>query len=152
MVTRVGNETNFLDGIKHLVQLDYDAIEAYDAAIERLRDENYREKIKSFRGDHERHVKTFTEYLKDMDYEYPQGPSLKSILTQGKVMIANLSGDKAILLAMRSNEFDTNIAYERLCQHHGATEDIHKKLQDGYEDEQRHLDWIEKTIQTQVLK
>ena len=146
MVTYVGKESNFLEALNHLIQLDYDAVEAYDAAIERLKSTHWREVLKSFREDHLRHIKVFTDYLRDVDYEYPQGPSLKSILTQGKVMIANISGDKAILMAMRSNEVDTNTAYKRMLEHPGLTDDLFKKVQDAYDDEKRHLAWIEKTI------
>ena len=146
MVTYVGKESNFLQALSHIIQLDYDAIEAYDAAIERLRDTHYRETLKSFREDHRNHIQTFTNYLRDVDYAYPRGPGIKSIFTQGKVMIANISGDKAILLAMRSNEMDTNTAYKRMLEHPGLTDDLFKKIQDAYEDEKRHLAWIEKTI------
>lgn len=146
MVTYVGTEINFLQALNHLIQLDYDAVEAYDAAIERLKSTHWREVLKSFREDHKRHITIFTGYLRDLEYAHPQGPSLKSILTQGKVMIANLSGDKAILLAMRSNELDTNTAYKRMLEHPGLTDDLFKKVNDAYDDEKRHLSWIEKTI------
>lgn len=146
MVTYIGKEINFLQALNHLVQLDYDAVEAYDAAIERLKNSHWREVLKSFREDHKRHITIFTEYLRDLECAYPQGPSLKSILTQGKVMIANLSGDKAILLAMRSNELDTNTAYKRMLEHPGLTDDLFKKVNDAYDDEKRHLSWLEKTI------
>ena len=43
----------------------------------------------------------------------PKEGDMKALLTKGKVVIAGLMGDEAILQAMRTNEADTNTAYER---------------------------------------
>ena len=48
---------------------------------------------------------------------FPLLGSAKSYLTQGKVILANLIGDLTILRAMRSNEIDTNTAYEFAKKH-----------------------------------
>lgn len=42
MATLVGTQKNFADALKALIELDYDAIEAYKAAIDRLENENYK--------------------------------------------------------------------------------------------------------------
>ena len=44
---------------------------------------------------------------------------MKALLTKGKVVIAGLMGDEAILQAMRTNEADTNTAYERAVNFKG---------------------------------
>jgi rubrerythrin len=62
------------------------------------------------------------------------------MLTQGKVMMANMGGDDAILRAMRSNEDDTNEAYEAALEH--APADARDIVRRGREDEKRHWDWI----------
>jgi hypothetical protein len=40
----------------------------------------------------------------------PKEGDMKALLTKGKVVIAGLMGDAAILQAMRTNEADTNTA------------------------------------------
>jgi hypothetical protein len=40
MVTRVGMQTEFIEAVKELIELDYDAIGAYEAAIIRLERQN----------------------------------------------------------------------------------------------------------------
>ena len=42
MATLVGTQTKFVDALKELAELDHDAIEAYEAAINRLENEFYK--------------------------------------------------------------------------------------------------------------
>ena len=67
---------------------------------------------------------------------------MKQILTQGKVVFANLLGDKAILKAMKTNEDDTNVAYERLNSHPGKLTEAIMALEQGLRDERRHRAWL----------
>src|SRR4051812_152058 len=54
--TRIGEESNVVDMLKNLIELDYDAVEAYETAIEKLADGTSKEALSGFKGDHERHV------------------------------------------------------------------------------------------------
>lgn len=146
MTTLVGIQNNFVDAIKELVELDYDAIEAYEAAINRITDENYKTQLQRFKEDHERHVKELNELLLKHKEEKVTGPSSKQWLTKGKVVLATQIGDKAILQAMLSNEKDTNTAYERLNNHTDKWDDAEKILEQGFKDEQKHKKWIENQL------
>lgn len=42
MVTTVGTESDLVDMLNNLIQLDYDAIDAYDTAIDRLDSAEYK--------------------------------------------------------------------------------------------------------------
>lgn len=55
-------------------------------------------------------------------------------------------GDNAILLAMRSNEGDTNDAYERTCRRNDVWPDAEAILNRGWMDEKRHKTWIEEVL------
>lgn len=68
------------------------------------------------------------------------------MLTRGKVMMADLMGDTAILQAMRSNEEDTNTAYERAVKADEGTPAAATALRAGLEDERRHRAWIEQAL------
>ncbi len=74
------------------------------------------------------------------------GPDAKKWLTQGKVVISSLMGDKAILKAMLTNEEDTNIAYKRMEIHKGIWNEAKDILSAGYDDEKRHKSWLEERI------
>lgn len=147
MTTMVGLQTNFMSALKQLIELDYDAIEAYDAAINRLESENYKSVLKGFKADHQRHINEISKFLEDRQEVPPSGPTLKRVLTQGKVVLANLIGDKTILRAMRSNEIDTNTAYGRITNYEDTPSEIQEILKRGLLDEKRHLAWIEQTLE-----
>jgi rubrerythrin len=146
MVTTVGLENDFTTAIKDLIELDYDAIAAYDAALSRLDNEDYKSFLTSFKEDHERHITELSSFLTHKGEEVPTGPSAKSYLTQGKVILANLIGDETILRAMRSNEIDTNTAYGRINNYKEIPPEIREPLKRGLHDERRHLEWLEAAL------
>ena len=96
MTTLVGMQTNFTKALQDLVELDFDAIEAHDAALSRLENQTYKTKLEEFRQDHIRHTQDIQQLLKTHNAECPTGPDSKQWLTKGKVVLANLMGDKAI--------------------------------------------------------
>ena len=57
-------------------------------------------------------------------------------------MIAGLMGDGAILGAMRTNEADTNTAYERAAARQDLPDGAAAVLARNLADEQRHCAWI----------
>lgn len=153
MVTKVGLQDDLFAAVVDLIELDYDAVEAYEAAIDRVDNETYRSKLESFKGDHERHIQELTAFLAKHNRQAPKGPSAKQWLTKGKVVLANLVGDETILRAMRSNEIDTNSAYEHMCARDDILDDLQDILRRGFEDEKRHKAWLENTIhQSQTRK
>lgn len=133
--------------LKELVSLDYDAIEAYDAAIERLETRAFAEKLREFRQDHVRHTENLGSILRNLNEDVPDGPDLKRLLTEGKVIIAGLGGDKAVLRAMQANEKVTNKAYEKALEANGNDAATQQTLANNLEDERRHKAWIDETIE-----
>lgn len=133
--------------LKELVRLDFDAIEAYDAAIERLDNPGDAEKLSEFRQDHVRHTENLGSILRNLNEEVPDGPDLKRVLTEGKVVIAGLGGDKAVLRAMQANEKVTNTAYEKALQANGTDAATRETLQHNLDDERRHKAWIDARIE-----
>ncbi|MES2608513.1 MAG: ferritin-like domain-containing protein [Pseudomonadota bacterium] len=150
MVTLVGMQDDFGSALKDLIELEYDAVEAYEAAINRLDNEEYRMSITSFMQDHLRHIKEVSELLKKHNETPPSGPSLaKQWLTKGKVIFGNLVGDKTILMALRSNEIDTNTAYERLKIHEHIWSDARDIINRGLMDERKHKKWLESVLDSE---
>lgn len=149
MATLVGLQNKFEDTLKELIELDYDAVEAYDAAIKRLECEEYKKNLRSFREDHQRHISELSALLQKKQITPPTEPSAKQWLAKGKVVLANLIGDNTILLAMKTNEDDTNKAYENILNHNGRWEESVEILDKGLADEQRHRSWIEQQLEKQ---
>lgn len=146
MITTVGMQKDFLSALEQLVRLDYDAIDAYEAAINRLENEYYQDKLEEFKVDHQRHIDEVSEFLRKNNKTPPVGSDIKSLLTQGKVVLAKLLGDETILRAMKSNEIDTNTAYERINSYKAIPQDIKEVLEKGLQDEKKHLAWLEEQL------
>lgn len=146
MATFTGTQSSLTDMLKSLIELDHDAIEAYSTAAARVEDAEIKRVLEDFRGDHVRHVHELGRELKELGHEPPSGPDLKSVLTQGKVVLGTIIGDKGILKAMRSNEKDTNRAYERATERDDLSTDLARVLSENLSDERKHLNWIENRL------
>lgn len=72
---------------------------------------------------------------------------MKRMLTEGKVVIAGLGGDKAVLRAMQANEKVTNKAYEKALEANEIDAATQETLQNNLADERRHKAWIDETIE-----
>lgn len=149
MATMVGTQKSFTEAIKELVELDYDALGAYESAINNLENPEYKKKFEEFKLDHQRHITELSAFLSRYNETAPSGPdNIKKILVKGKVELASLFGDQNILSAMLSNEEDTNTAYERINARVGESGDsgIVKVISAGLADERKHKNWIQANI------
>lgn len=139
MTTFVGMQGSYAEALKELLELDFDAAEAYKTAIAKIDDENYKSKLEEFLKDHERHINELTKILNNHNEEAPTGPSIKQYLTKGKVFVADIiKGDLAILAAMLDNEKDTRDAYKTVAARDDHWEDAKDFIKSGVEDEERH--------------
>ena len=145
MVTMVGNEGNFENLIKDLVLLEHDAIAAYDSCIERLENPAFSSQISSFRNDHLEHLSVLKRIAGEIGLDAPSEGDMKQYLTTGKIALADLMGDSAILKAMKTNEDDTVTAYERASRHEDAIPQSKAFFAKAHEDELRHRAWMEST-------
>lgn len=146
MATTIGTESELIHLLKNLVRLDYDAVDAYQAAIDRLDDSLNREQFSKFMADHQRHIENVGMHLKNLGELPPEKGDIKSYLTQGKVMIGGLMGDNAIIKAMKTNEEDTNKAYSMALERTDISPEIRSTLEQNLADERTHKMWIEEHI------
>lgn len=141
-----GPQPDLGDHLHRLVELDFDAIEAYQAALVRFDDTRYRSRMSSFEQDHARHVHELSVLLRAMDREPPAGPNMKKYLSTGKVVIAGLINDRAILMAMITNEDDMTVAYERAVARTDLSVEIRELLERHLSDERRHREWFREQL------
>jgi uncharacterized protein (TIGR02284 family) len=140
-------EGNIVHLLNNLIGLDYDAIEAYEAAIARLKDADDREQLRTFLADHVRHTNDLSTAVRRLGGDPASKGDFKRLLTKGKVVLAGLVDDRAILFAMKTNEADTNTAYERSIKHEGLTPEVMAILEKNLGDERRHKAWIEARLE-----
>jgi len=144
MVTMVGTQSNFFNAIKELVELEFDMFETYEYALSKIQDENYAKHLIEFKADHARHIKELSALLAEQNVKAPTGPDhTKQWIAKGKVALANLVSQEAILSAMNSNEADSNIAYSRLLSREDMPLQWRQIFQRAFEDEKRHKAWFE---------
>ena len=147
MVTFTGTQNELTEAIIDLILLEYDAVEAYKAAVERLDNKVYKSKLQEFQSDHERHIDELSKFLTQKKIIPPKDPDAKQFLAKGKTILAGLIGDRLILHAMNSNEDDTNTAYKRMNDRKDLDETIKNILSRAYDDEIKHKTWIEGTLE-----
>lgn len=145
MATTVGTEDTINDLVTNLILLERDAIAAYESTISRLSDPALSQQVEAFRQDHLQHLDVLNEIAAETGAEAPVEGDMKQMLTTGKVALADLMGDGAILEAMRTNEDDTVSAYERASNHPSALPKTLAFFQKALADECRHRDWMEQT-------
>lgn len=136
--------------LNHLLELDYDAVEAYEAAIAGLTDPKNQKALAVYCGDHRRHTQVLSELVIALGGKPARGPDWRRVLTVGKVQLAKLvGGDRAILIAMRINEEVTNRRYELAIAMGGMDATTLKAVRANLADERRHRLWISRRLKGQ---
>lgn len=135
-----------VDKLNSLIELDYDAIAAYHEAVERLDNFSYCETLALFEQDHRRHIEILSALVEKLHGEPPKSGDMKKLLTRGKVMLAGLAGDRAILKAMRGNEEQTNKAYAQALAEFEDSTEIQNSLRLNFEDEKKHKAWLDNAL------
>lgn len=132
-----------IEKLRALMQLDYDAIMAYQAAIERIDVESIQEQLTRFMGDHGRHVHDLKDAIESLGGDAPKDPGrdLKGVLLEGLTAVRSMLGTASALRAMRRNEQLTNKAYEEALEADLPPE-IRELVLRNREDEARHLAYI----------
>jgi len=142
MATMTGTQATLSGLLNDLIELDFDAIEAYKAAIGRVDNINDRGQLASFLQDHQRHVEELSALVRELGSEPADGGDIKQVLTKGKVVIGGLLGDRMVLEAMKTNEADTNTVYERAVARTDVPAHVRIVLARNLADERRHREWI----------
>jgi len=148
MVTMVGHESSIEELVKDLIYLEHDAIAAYDSCIERLDNREFSTQIARFKEDHVEHLRVLSAMARELGIEAPTKGDMKQMLTTGKIALAGLIGDTAILKAMKTNEDDTVTAYERAARHEDAIPASKAFFMQARQDEERHRAWMSTTADT----
>ncbi len=138
-----------IEELNELIRFDFDAIGAYDEAIEHVKEAIVSEPLTRFRADHVRHTAELTAIVRRLGGTPVEKPGIKGVVRKTLTKIAGLVGTEAVLRAMKSNEEVLNKTYS----HHSMMEfprDILDVIERNYADEQRHLAWVEQTLTTRA--
>jgi rubrerythrin len=132
--------------LNSLIQLDYDAIQAYDRAIAKISNEAVKRDLESFRRDHERHILDLSECVRGLGGVPEElGRDFKGVLLEGLTALRSVTGTVGALKAMRTNEEITNRLYDQALQT-ALPGNVRKVLERNRDDERRHLSYIERAL------
>jgi len=132
-----------LDGLNDLLQLDHAAIEAYEVAIEQLRDRQQALQIEGFKRDHERHIQELNDLILALGGSPKNESHVSAPLAQGMQKLAATMGDRALLIAWRGNELRMMTKYDEYTRKALLWPAEAKRLIDRNAlDEERHYRWV----------
>ncbi|HNR12112.1 MAG TPA: DUF2383 domain-containing protein [Thermodesulfobacteriota bacterium] len=137
---------DMIDKLNSLIQLDIDAVQAYEQALDNIDMMMIRIQISDFRDDHQAHIRNLsalvhalggkpTEYARDF----------KGFLIEGFTSLRSATGTEGALKAMETNEKLTNSKYENALSW-DLTVDAKAQVRENYNDERRHLTYIQQTL------
>ena len=145
VISSLDRETLVLE-LNRLIHLDFDAIAAYEAALEHLHDPQYQDNLRNFMADHQRHTEELAVYVRKYEGKPATSGDMKKVLTKGRVLMASLGSDRRILEAMHANEDQTNAEYERAVQKLADEPEVAAILRRNLNDERRHRQWLVSTL------
>lgn len=134
-----------IEKLNDLIELDFDAVKAYEEAIDRVDDAEVRADLEAFEADHERHTVDLGAVVRDLGGSPATKGDLKGLLIEGLTKLRSVTGTVGALKAMRMNEQLTNRAYDKALDH--ALSPIARAVVErNRDDERRHLAAIEAHI------
>lgn len=132
--------------LESLRQLDFDAVQAYSQAIEKIDVMSIRTELERFRGDHERHITDLATAIQRLGGQPEElGRDVKGVLIEGMTMLRSVTGTKGALKAMKTNEKLTNKSYEEALES-DLPIDVQDVVLRNRQDEARHLEFIEAAL------
>lgn len=139
-----------IDRMNELVMLDYDAVEAYQQAIDRIENEEAKVSLTQFQGDHKRHIQDLGRLITAYGGTPKERGDMKGFFIKGMTALRSMAGDEQALKAMKSNEKLTNEKYQEALDARDLPEDVRQVIQRNRDDEARHLSWIERAIDRRI--
>jgi len=137
---------DIISTLNDLLQLDVDAVHAYEQAIDNIDDQQVAARISEFRDDHERHIRDLGDAV-TMLGGTPVEPSrdVKGFFIEGFTAIRSATGTEGALEAMRTNEVLTNNKYDKALEDE-LPEQVRSLVERNRDDERRHLQYIDDVL------
>lgn len=133
-----------IDKLLELHQLEVDANNAYETAIEQFRENELKTTFSRFKKDHDQHLNEIELLLTKRGEKVPsREKGLKGYLIDGMTRLRSSISDEQALKAMRQNEETVFNAYERIYREiHAQNPDVDNLIQSALNDEVKHYNYI----------
>ena len=136
-----------LEGLNDLLQLDHDAVGAYQIAMEKLHDRDHADQIAGFRRDHERHIRELNELIAELGGTPKNHPHATGPFKLALQSLSALAGDRVALMAFRANELQVRAKYDSYAAKANHWPTHIKRVVDACAlDEERHFRWVSEVL------
>jgi hypothetical protein len=143
-------EAELLGKLNSLIRLDNDALASYNKAIDKMSDLVIKTEIIKFRDDHKRHVETLSRLVTKYGGVPAKGEKdIRGMFLSTATSVENLAGLQGSLMAMQTGEKVTNKDYAEAVTL-DVPQDVQIVLKANYDDEKRHLRFIDQAIADKV--
>jgi hypothetical protein len=132
--------------LNDLLQLDHDAVSAYQLALRELDSAELKAELRAHLGDHERHIDELETHIERLDGMKMPLPHLTGAFKLAVQAAAGPGNDRAVLLAFKANEMQSRDKYARVADME-LPPDIAEYVNRAAADERRHYDWAVRSLQ-----
>ncbi|HEX8362359.1 MAG TPA: ferritin-like domain-containing protein [Longimicrobium sp.] len=141
------NDAALVAALNDLLQLDHDAIASYQVAIDALSTETLKRKLRQFKREHQRHVTEIAELVTARGGTPVRAPHVSTGMLKLAVQaLGAAGGDRAVLLAFRTNEWESANKYGRAAGRRFPPA-VREVVRRGAEDEAKHYRWAVETLE-----
>jgi hypothetical protein len=126
--------------LNDLLQLDQDALSAYELAIRELDSPRLKQELEAHRADHERHIQELERHLERIGGMKMPLPHLTGVFKLAVQAVVAAASDRKVLLAFKANEMQVRDKYMRAAES-DLPIDIRDTVSRAAADEQRHYEW-----------
>ena len=142
------NENNLIEALSNLVQLDIDAVHAYDQALKEIDDPVIKDRLLKFQDDHRNHISGLSTQIEKLGGQPPEySKDIKGYVIEAFAAIRSFTGLKGALAAMKTTEEITNRYYGEVVswQTPSAVKEV---MRTYFSEEKVHLDYITSNLKT----
>jgi len=141
------NEKNLIEALSNLVQLDIDAVHAYDQALKEIDDPIIKDRLLKFQNEHRNHISGLAQQIEDLGGRPPdRAQDFKGYVIEAFTAIRSFTGLKGALKAIKITEDITNRYYSEVVSWQ-APSDTKEVLRTYFSEEKVHLDYIASNLQ-----
>jgi len=133
-----------VDVLNELIQREHDTMAAYRAAIDRIDSLLARRELAQFFADHEAQARRLASCVERYGGRPKTGGDLKQLWTKGRIILADMAGDDAVLVALKRLEAEVHRAYERAQDllRNLADPPLATVLESALAEEDHHVLWL----------
>lgn len=136
------NEKNIIEMMTNLVQLDIDAVHAYDQATKEIDDPVIRDRLLKFQDDHRTHIRGLSKLIEKLGGQRPEkSKDFKGFVIEAFAAIRSVNGMEGALKSVKTVETITNRQYGKVISWDVPPE-VKELLHTYFSQEKIHLDYI----------